>query len=194
MCLYKNNLYPQGVASIYRYWSFFIILSYSYLTLPEKQSSSAVTWASPGCHVFLKGCLRGILQMEPFTYYMFHTSLIIFGFCSPRISQWIAVSFILPALPYCHVTFYFLSVPACSNQLRSKIWNLIVEALQVAAIHLTIPKIDHKWRNLLTFTTQAETVQLIVHLNCFLHRMFQMFIFLFLFKSTPRNHCFHFLS
>lgn len=44
---------------------FFIILSYSYLTLPEKQSSSAVTWASPGCHVFLKGCLRGTLQLEP---------------------------------------------------------------------------------------------------------------------------------
>lgn len=45
---------------------FFLILSYSYLTLPEKQSSSAVTWASPGCHVFLKGCLRGTLQIDSF--------------------------------------------------------------------------------------------------------------------------------
>lgn len=63
-CLYRNYLSPQCVSSIYRYWSVFIMLSYSYLTLPEKQSSSAVTWASPGCHVFLKGCLRGTLQLR----------------------------------------------------------------------------------------------------------------------------------
>lgn len=64
VCLQKNNLFPQCVGSIYRFWSRFITLSYSYLTLPEKQSSSAVTWASTGCHVFLKGCLRGTLQLE----------------------------------------------------------------------------------------------------------------------------------
>lgn len=75
VAFYKNNLYPQCVSSIYRYWSFFIILSYSYLTLPEKQSSSAVTWASPGCHVFLKGCLRGTFQIEPLLITCSHTSL-----------------------------------------------------------------------------------------------------------------------
>lgn len=57
--LHKNSLLSSVCCSIYILWTYRIILSYSYLTLPEKQSSSAVTWASPGCHVFLKGCLRG---------------------------------------------------------------------------------------------------------------------------------------
>lgn len=126
VCLYRNNLYSQCVAGIYRYWSFFIILSYSYLTLPEKQSSSAVTWASPGCHVFLKGCLRGTLPIE---HYVFHTSfLILFSLtsstCSPHSSQWNAVSFLLPVLPYCHVAFSVSAFSACSTQLRCRCWIL----------------------------------------------------------------------
>lgn len=64
LCLFINILYSLCVSGILRYWSFFLILSYSYLTLPEKQSSSAVTWASPGCHVFLKGCVRGTPSLQ----------------------------------------------------------------------------------------------------------------------------------
>lgn len=121
----KNNLYPQFVSSIYRYWSFFIILSYSYLTLPEKQSSSAVTWASPGCHVFLKGCLRGTLQIEPL--------LITCPICLCSFSF---LSRVRPAVCICHSEmqfhFYclcchivilhclFFAVPACSNKLRCR--------------------------------------------------------------------------
>lgn len=78
----KNCLYPQRVCSIYRFWSFFFILSYSYLTLPEKQSSSAVTWASPGCHVFLKGCLRGTLQIDSFFFNPLRVPYIVLFSCT----------------------------------------------------------------------------------------------------------------
>lgn len=124
VCLYKNNLYPQSVSSIYRYWSFFIILSYSYLTLPEKQSSSAVTWASPGCHVFLKGCLRGTLQIEPLLITCsIHLCIPHFDFSHKLDLQstfltvkcsFIFIAFV--AILSCCVVF--LAIPACSNQLR----------------------------------------------------------------------------
>lgn len=91
------------------FFFFNIILSYSYLTLPEKQSSSAVTWASPGCHVFLKGCLRGTLQMEPLliSHSMMHF-FILFIFLirfsrSPRSSQWNVISILFPVLPCRHL-------------------------------------------------------------------------------------------
>lgn len=92
-----------------------VILSYFYFTLPEKQSSSAVTWASPGCHVFLKGCLRGTLQMEPS---LITCSICLCPFlfsltsssCRPQSSPWSAIYLItlLPLLPYCHVVVSLL--------------------------------------------------------------------------------------
>lgn len=100
---------------------FFLILSYSYLTLPEKQSSSAVTWASPGCHVFLKGCLRGTLQIDSFfffTHCVFHTSFCFLAQVRLHSSQWNALSFITTsvALFSCYVVVvFFVLVFFCSH-------------------------------------------------------------------------------
>lgn len=59
--------------------------------------------------------------------------------------------------------------------------KLIVEALKVAEVHLFIIQLKEM---MLTFTSQAEMAQLILHLNCLLYLMSQM-LFFFLFKSTP---------
>lgn len=96
------------------FFSFFlIILSFFFLffsTLPEKQSSSAVAWASPGCHVFLKGCLRGTrLQLEPFLITCsIRLSSFLFSLTSssrrPQSLQWNTIYLItFFFLPYCRV-------------------------------------------------------------------------------------------
>lgn len=192
MCLYKNNLYvPCGLSYLYRYCSFFIILSYSYLTLTEKQSSSAVTWASPGCHVFLKGCLRGTLPIESLLitcpmslcipYFLVLT-------CSPHTSLCNAVSLLLPFLPYCHVMFSRFQL-AVKLFLNVKYKN---NCRSTPDVHLSIIQFNRNNGICLTFTTQAETAQLVLHLNGLLYLVFQMCFFLF--KSTPYNQCFQLLS
>lgn len=121
----------QSLFSVYFWFSliliFFIILSYSYLTLPEKQSSSAVAWASSGCHVFLKGCLRGTsaLQIELVSITCSIRLCLLHFVYSHKLnlqSTFLTVKciFIFTALklPYCYVVL--LAIPACSNQLRCR--------------------------------------------------------------------------
>lgn len=113
LCVFTKTISNHRVffLCLYRYWSLFIILSYSYLNLPEKQSSSAVTWASPGCHVFLKGCLRGTFQIEIYSSHLpYVVPYFIFShkFCLQSTSSQKKNSFIF--LP---LSLFFAILPCC---------------------------------------------------------------------------------
>lgn len=120
-CVFSKTITVLSVFLVLRDTDLFFLvipLLFFIFALPEKQSSSAVAWASPGCHVFLKGCLRGTLQTEPF---LITCSIRLSSFWfsltsstwSPQFSQWNAnvLNQLVPMLSrYC-----LIATSACSN-------------------------------------------------------------------------------
>lgn len=109
-CLHKSIQFEQCLQCFK-----LITLFYSYLTLPEKQSSSAVTWASSRCHVFLKGCLRGTLQIVCI-HHIFHTFfyLFIYFFASASPFTNLITSFIVKWGLFFTFVILLSAIPACS--------------------------------------------------------------------------------
>lgn len=140
----------------HRYWSVFIILSCSYLTLPEKQSSSAATWASPGCHVFLKGCLRGTpgFRWSHYSFCVPHLFASFFSFFFSLSQAWLPLHIPHSEMQLTHsfdcifvselvrsIVYFYFAISACG----------IVIVLNVTGVSANF-SFRYKWGLLLTMT------------------------------------------
>lgn len=129
---------------------FFLILSYSYLTLPEKQSSSAVTWASPGCHVFLKGCLRGTLQIDSFFFYPLRVPYIVLFSCTS------STTFFTVKCTFIYYYFCRLILMLCCC--RFFCFSFFLQPCQLVVISLGSDDNEIKWLQCLcSFEKQMRT-------------------------------------
>lgn len=129
---------------------FFLILSYSYLTLPEKQSSSAVTWASPGCHVFLKGCLRGTLQIDSFLFYPLRVPYIVLFSCTS------STTFFTVKCTFIYYYFCRLILMLCCC--RFFCFSFFLQPCQLVVISLGSDDNEIKWLQCLcSFEKQMRT-------------------------------------
>lgn len=162
-CVFSKPVAVPSLLFVLRDTDLFFLVIFSYFfhfTLPEKQSSSAVAWASPGCHVFLKGCLRGTLQTESF---LITCSICLTSFLfSLTSSSW---------RPQAHSAMQLIWLPSCHAVMLLSCCHF---SLQSSAFC-----INSTTKNLLAFSPQAELVALILHLNSLCSHLFRVCVFFF---------------